>query len=145
MLHNTPIRTEVAIGLGSEMAAVGPGEVIFLIGTWLQSTLKRLLQKCWWVCGGSLTKTILTDKLRNRDFGSISSPQHVSIKVNLLWISREISSDWSTVPFAFYLHRHGTVNISQSSVLQAESFGCAAFPSCLLMVASSGFSSKGRH
>lgn len=128
MLHNTPSRAAAAIGLGSEMAAVGPGEVIFLIGTWLQSTLRQLLQECWWLCGDSLTETILEDKLRNRDFSSVSSAQHVSIKINLLWISREISSDWSAVPFAFYLHRQGTVNISQSSVLQAESFGCAAFP-----------------
>lgn len=33
----------VTIGLGSEMAA-GPGEVIFLIGTWLQSTLGSLMK-----------------------------------------------------------------------------------------------------
>lgn len=103
MLHNTPSRAAAAIGLGSEMAAVGPGEVIFLIGTWLQSTLRQLLQKCWWLCGDSLTETILEDKLRNRDFSSISSAQHVSIKINLLWLSREISADWSAVPFAFYL------------------------------------------
>lgn len=39
MLSNAANRSAAVSGLGSKMTAVGPGEVIFPRGTWLQSSL----------------------------------------------------------------------------------------------------------